>query len=142
MELGKLYEDMEGHDMKVKGFIDLVVRTPDGKYHILDWKTTSWGWNARRKSDKILNYQLTLYKVFWAKKHNIPLENIETHFGLLKRTAKKNNTEIFRVTSGQKKVRNAMAFLDKAVLNIKRKFTIKNRLSCRYCAFYKTQHCT
>jgi hypothetical protein len=138
----KLYEDMEGHDMKFKGFIDLVVRTPDGKYHILDWKTTSWGWNARRKSDKILNYQLTLYKVFWAKKHNIPLENIETHFGLLKRTAKKNNTEIFRVTSGQKKVRNAMAFLDKAVLNIKRKFTIKNRLSCRYCAFYKTQHCT
>ena len=138
----KLYEDMEGHGMKFKGFIDLVVRTPDGKYHILDWKTTSWGWNARRKSDKILNYQLTLYKVFWAKKHNIPLENIETHFGLLKRTAKKNNTEIFRVTSGQKKVRNAMAFLDKAVLNIKRKFTIKNRLSCRYCAFYKTQHCT
>ena len=137
----KLYEDIEGHDMKFKGFIDLVVKTPDGKYHILDWKTTSWGWNARRKADKIVNYQLTLYKVFWAKKHGIPLDMVETHFGLLKRTAKKDNTEIFRVTSGPTKIRNALTFLEKAVINIKRKLVIKNRLSCRGCSFYKTQHC-
>ena len=137
----KLYEDMEGHDLKFKGFIDLVVKTRDGKYHILDWKTTSWGWNSRKKSDKIVNYQLTLYKYFWAQKHGIPLDMVETHFGLLKRTAKKNNTEIFRVTSGPTKVRNALTFLEKAVINIKRKLVIKNRLSCRGCAFYKTQHC-
>ena len=138
----KLYEDMEGHDLKFKGFIDLVVKTRDGKYHILDWKTTSWGWNSRKKSDKIVNYQLTLYKYFWAQKHGIPLDMVETHFGLLKRTAKKNNTEIFRVTSGPTKVRNALTFLEKAVINIKRKLTIKNRLSCKGCAFYKTVHCT
>tara|TARA_R110002020_G_scaffold19981_20_gene68506 strand:- start:435 stop:836 length:402 start_codon:yes stop_codon:yes gene_type:complete len=133
---------MEGHDLKFKGFIDLVVKTKDGKYHILDWKTTSWGWNARRKADKITNYQLTLYKIFWAKKHGIPLDMVETHFGLLKRTAKKNNTEIFRVTSGPTKVKNALTFLEKAVINIKRKLVIKNRLSCKGCAFYKTVHCT
>ena len=138
----KLYEDMEGHDLKFKGFVDLVVKTKDGKYHILDWKTTSWGWNSRRKSDKIVNYQLTLYKYFWAQKHGIPLDMVETHFGLLKRTAKKNNTEIFRVTSGPTKVRNALTFLEKAVINIKRKLAIKNRLSCKGCAFYKTQHCS
>lgn len=138
----KLYEDMEGHDLKFKGFIDLVVKTRDGKYHILDWKTTSWGWNSRKKSDKIVNYQLTLYKYFWAQKHGIPLDMVETHFGLLKRTAKKNNTEIFRVTSGPTKVRNALTFLEKAVINIKRKLAIKNRLSCKGCAFYKTQHCS
>ena len=132
----KLYEDMEGHDLKFKGFIDLVVKTRDGKYHILDWKTTSWGWNSRKKSDKIVNYQLTLYKYFWAQKHGIPLDMVETHFGLLKRTAKKNNTEIFRVTSGPTKVRNALTFLEKAVINIKRKLAIKNRLSCKGCAFY------
>ena len=137
----RLYEDIEGHDMKLKGFIDLVVKTKDGKYHILDWKTCSWGWNARRKADKIVNYQLTLYKVFWAKKHNIPLEMVETHFGLLKRTAKKNNTEIFRVTSGPIKVKNALTFLEKAVTNIKKGFSIKNRLACKNCNFYKTEHC-
>lgn len=136
-----LYEDIEGHDMKFKGFIDLVVKTQDGKYHILDWKTCSWGWNARKKADKIINYQLTLYKVFWAKKHGIPLEMVETHFGLLKRTAKKNNTEIFRVTSGPKKVNNALTFLERAVTNITRNVSIKNRLSCKNCVFYKTEHC-
>jgi len=128
-------------DRFLKGFIDLVVKTPDGKYHILDWKTCSWGWDTRKKADKIINYQLTLYKVFWAKKHNIPLEMVETHFGLLKRTAKKNNTEIFRVTSGPKKVKNALTFLEKAVINITRNVSIKNRLSCKNCAFYKTEHC-
>jgi len=66
---------------------------------------------------------------------------VETHFGLLKRTAKKNNTEIFRVTSGKIKMKNALTFLDKAVKNIKRNMTIKNRLSCKGCAFYKTEHC-
>ena len=136
-----LYEDIEGRDTKFKGFIDLVVKTPDGRYHILDWKTCSWGWNARKKADKIVTYQLTLYKFFWAKKHNIPLEMVETYFGLLKRTAKKNNTEIFRVTSGPKKVKNALTFLEKAVINITRNVSIKNRLSCKNCAFYKTEHC-
>ena len=101
----KLYEDIEGHDMKFKGFIDLVVKTPDGKYHILDWKTCSWGWDARRKADKIVNYQLTLYKVFWAKKHGIPLNMVETHFGLLKRTAKKNNTDPCIIGSSTSAVR-------------------------------------
>ena len=138
----KLYEDIEGHDLKFKGFIDLVVKTPDGKYHILDWKTCSWGWDSRKKADKIINYQLTLYKYFWAKKHGVPLDMVETHFGLLKRTAKKNNTEIFRVTSGKIKVKNALTFLEKAVINIKRALSVKNRLSCKYCAFYKTQHCS
>ena len=138
----KLYEDIEGQDLKFKGFIDLIVKTPDGKYHILDWKTTGWGWDSRKKADKIINYQLTLYKIFWALKNDIPLNMIETHFGLLKRTAKKNNIEIFRATSGPIKIRNALTFLERAVMNIKRSFSIKNRLSCKYCDFYKTEHCT
>jgi len=137
----KLYEDMEELDMKFKGFIDLVVKTKDGKHHILDWKTCGWGWNARKKADKIVNYQIVLYKYFWAKKHGIPLDQIEAHFGLLKRTAKKNNTEIFRVTSGKKKTENATKLLERAVKNIKKGTTLKNRLSCKYCAFYKTEHC-
>ena len=107
----ELYEPIEDCNLKFKGFIDLVVKTPDGKYHILDWKTCGWGWDARKKSDKILNYQLTYYKYFWAKKHGIPLNKIETHFGLLKRTAKKNNVEIFRVTSGEKKIKNSLMML-------------------------------
>ena len=138
----ELYEDIEGLNLKFKGFIDLVVKTKDNKYHILDWKTCGWGWDSRKKSDKIINYQLTLYKYFWSKKHKIPLDQIETHFGLLKRTAKKNNVEIFRITSGEKKIKNSLTLLRNAVINIERKRFIKNKLSCKYCAFYRTKHCT
>jgi hypothetical protein len=136
-----LFEEFEEGGLKFKGYIDLVLKSEDGKYHIIDWKSCSWGWDARKKADKILGYQLVFYKWFWARKHDVPLENIETHFGLLKRTAKKNNVEIFRVTSGQKKVDNALTALKNAVINIKRQRFIKNRLSCKYCPFYRTEHC-
>ncbi len=139
----EIYELIEtfGDDNNFKGFIDLVVKTPDGKYHIIDWKTCSWGWNLQKRTDKLITYQLTLYKHFFAKKHNIDTKLIETHFALLKRTSKKERVEIFRVTSGEKKTNNAMALLEKALNNIKRNRYIKNRLSCAKCEFHKTKHC-
>ena len=66
---------------------------------------------------------------------------ISTHFGLLKRTAKKNKVELFRVTSGERKTKNSLDFLDKALYNITNKRYFKNRLSCKYCPFAKTAHC-
>lgn len=125
-----------------KGFIDLVIKTPDGKYHIIDWKTCSWGWDQQKKSDRMTTYQLTLYKKFWCQKHNIDPEMVETYFGLLKRTAKANNVEIFRVTSGSRKTQNATDFLLKAVTAISRGFHIKNRMSCKGCEFNKTENCS
>ena len=89
----------------------------------------------------MMTYQLTFYKHFWAKKHNVDPKMVETHFALLKRTAKKDNVEIFRVTSGPKKTSNATDLLHKALINIDRKLYIKNRLSCKGCEFYKTEHC-
>lgn len=132
--------DEEGY--MFKGFIDGVVKTSDGKYHIFDWKTCSWGWDSRRKSDPMTTYQLTLYKHFYAKKHNLDPKNIETHFALLKRTAKNNKVEFFRVTSGKLKTDRALALLSKAVKNIKAGSCIKNRLACQKCEFHKTVHCT
>jgi len=127
---------------KFKGFIDLVIRTSDGKVHIIDWKTCSWGWDSRKRSDPMMTYQLTFYKHFWAKKHNVDPSMVETHFALLKRTAKKDRVEIFRVTSGKIKTQNALKFLEKAIYNIERKNFIKNRLACSKCEFHKTEHCT
>tara|TARA_R100001086_G_scaffold183903_1_gene102658 strand:- start:271 stop:1065 length:795 start_codon:yes stop_codon:yes gene_type:complete len=145
----QLYEPIENKkiEKKFKGFIDLIVYTPDTqKYHIIDWKTCSWGWDSRKKSDKMITYQLTLYKHYWAKKHNKNYKDITTHFALLKRTAKKNNVEIFKVTNGEKKIGNALKLLNKAVYNINKCNHVKNRLSCygRYgvCEYYKTKHCS
>ena len=140
-----LYEPIEGEeDYNFKGFIDAIVSTPDGKIHIFDWKTCSWGWDAKKRSDKIITYQLTLYKHFFCQKMNVVPKDVETHFALLKRTAKNNNVEFFRVTSGNIKTKNALKLLNTALYNIKNKRYIKNRLSCTGgfgCKFYNTEHC-
>jgi hypothetical protein len=142
----KLHESIPDQDQNFKGFIDLVIYTPkDKKYHIIDWKTCSWGWDNRKKTEKMITYQLTLYKHFWCKKYNKDYGEVLTHFALLKRTAKKNNVEIFKVTNGAKKIDNALKLLTKALYNINKNINIKNRLSChgRYgvCEYYKTEFC-
>ena len=141
----KIYEPIEEFEIEetfFKGFIDLVIKTPDGKYHIIDWKTCSWGWDRRRRQSPMTVYQLVYYKNYFAKKHNIEPKKIETYFALLKRTSKNGDIEIFRVTSGKRRNKKSLKFLEKAVINIQRKNFIKNRLSCRYCKFYKTENCT
>ena len=140
----KLYEKIMNFSLDklvFKGYIDLVIKTTDGKYHVIDWKTCSWGWDREKKNSKLITYQLTLYKKFFCQKHNIDPSLVETHFALLKRTAKKDNVEVFRVTSGPKKTANATDLLHKALVNIDRKMYIKNRLSCKGCDFYKTKLC-
>ena len=137
----ELYEPIAEHEHQFKGFVDLVLKTPDNKIHIIDWKTCSWGWDARRKADPMTTYQLTYYKHFYSQKFGTSPENIETHFALLKRTAKSNNVEIFRVTSGKKKTDNALNLLNKALYNIENKTFIKNRLSCARCEYRGTPHC-
>tara|TARA_A100001011_G_scaffold394568_1_gene487270 strand:+ start:2303 stop:3121 length:819 start_codon:yes stop_codon:yes gene_type:complete len=138
-----LYETINDFETNInfKGFIDLVIKTDDGVYHIIDWKSCSWGWKAQKKSEALIVYQLSLYKKFFAEKHDIDPDNIETHFALLKRTASKNNVEIFRVSNGKKRIDNAVQLLKKAIFNIKSKNFVKNRLSCRYCEFKDTAHC-
>ena len=138
-----LYVPIENFNIYFKGFVDAVVKVGD-TYHLFDWKTCSWGWDSRKKSQKLVTYQLTLYKHFFCLKHNIDPKKVETHFALLKRTASKNRVEIFRVTSGPKKTENALKLLYQAIYNISKRQHIKNRLACLKpypCKLYKTEHC-
>jgi len=136
----KLYESTDIENYNFKGFIDVVIKTDD-TYHIIDWKSCSWGWNRDKKRDRLITYQLTLYKLFFAQKHNIDPKNIKTYFGLLKRTAKQNQIEIFEVSSGPQKTKNALNLMETAVYNITNERFIKNKLSCKYCPFDNTPHC-
>ena len=124
-----------------KGYVDCIIKTPDGKFHVIDWKSCSWGWDMRKRTDPMVTYQLTYYKHFISEKRGIPKENIETYFALLKRTGKKDRVELFRVTSGEKKTNNALKLLEQSVYNIDRQNYVKNRLSCNRCEFKGTTHC-
>ena len=124
------------------GYVDCIIKTEDGRHHIIDWKSCSWGWDAEKRSDKMVTYQLTLYKKFFCQKHDIDPKDVETYFGLLKRTAKEDNVEIFRVTSGSRKTTNATKTLTDACKLIHKGVKVKNRKSCAKCPFNNTEHCT
>lgn len=130
-------------DIKFNGFIDLIIQTEnDNKFHILDWKTCGWGWDPQKKNDKQITYQLTYYKLFWSQKHQIERENIETHFALLKRTAKKDNVEIFRVTSGDRKISNAIDFLRQPIEKIEKNLFFKKKSdNCQRCIAFQKGFC-
>ena len=80
----------------------------------------------KKKSDTMVTYQLTLYKKFFCEKHGLDPKDVETYFGLLKRTAKQDNVEIFRVTSGARKTTNALKVLTNACNLINKGIKIKD----------------
>jgi ATP-dependent exoDNAse (exonuclease V) beta subunit len=143
----ELYEDIEFQTRKFKGFIDGVIRVPTGKngeyiYHIIDWKTTSWGWTLQKKIDKKKILQLALYKFFYTKKFNLDMSKVKCHFVLLKRTAKENPCELVTVSVGPKAIEEATGTVQRMLSSVKKGFFLKTKESCSQCIYNKTEHCT
>lgn len=136
-------------DFQFKGYIDFIIRLPNKKIAIIDFKTSSIGWSAQQKTDKVTTYQLTLYKHFYCEKYSIDPKDVEVHFAIIKRTGKKENFDVFEVSCGPKKISNSIKFLRNKAKLIDKKVVIKNYSSCHKksgfftntCDFYKTEHC-
>lgn len=151
----ELFEPMERHENKwFKGFVDCVIRVPKKTrkgskstskytYWILDWKTTSWGWDQKKKKDKVKKMQLALYKHFVAQKLDIPVGDIKCGFVLLKRISKNSDhCELLEVSVGDKTRLEAVRTVSQTINMIERKMWLKERgEACRYCTFFKTEHC-
>lgn len=135
----------EANDYDFKGVIDLIIRIKDENNKdiivILDYKSCSWGWDAKKKNDKWKTYQLTYYKHFYSLTKEIEPSDIKAFFVLIKRTAIKDNIEFVEVPIGRIKTKNALKVLNDAAYNIDHKIFIKNKISCRFCDFFKTKHC-
>lgn len=143
----EFYESIKGlklfREYNYKGFIDLVIHVKkDNKIIILDYKTTTAGWWGRDRSDKMRLYQLIYYKHFYSEKYKVDLEDIETYFYLLKRVVKKDHCELYKITSGKKRIDNALFLLEKTVNNILIGKSWKNRKSCDKCPFNDTKFCS
>lgn len=68
------------------GFIDLIIRdTFNGRYRIIDFKTSTRGWSKYQKKDPVKNAQILLYKKFYAELLNISEDIIDVEFIILKR---------------------------------------------------------
>ena len=133
----------EKWNQKFKGFVDLILELPDGSIKILDLKTSGSLYTFDKYRDKFKDYQLTLYKLFYSQQTNTDLEKIETGFVVLDKT--KNPISFVKITSGAKKMENALQWLSLGLSAINRGVFVKNRSSCQMygkpCKFYKSEYC-
>ena len=79
------------NNLKFKGFIDLIIKDNiRNRIKIIDIKTSSWGWNKYTKADKNKTDQLLLYKSFYAKQFDMPLDRIDVEYFIVKRKLYEN----------------------------------------------------
>ena len=141
--------------VKFIGYIDLVLyHEPTNKFYIVDIKTSTKGWNDKAKKDKSKQFQLVLYKKFFAQQYNIPIENIDIEFFIVKRKLWKSKDFIikriqkFIPPSGKTTVNRAIKWLDNFISNCfsGNEFNQKEMEStpndnCKWCPYHKTHLC-
>jgi len=138
------------------GFIDLIVRSKfDGKYRIIDFKTSTAGWSKYQKKDPTKNAQILLYKKFYSEMLGVSMDMIDVEFIILKRKVS-DNTEyhIPRISrhipaNGKPSINKAWNEFNLFVDNVFNpdgtyrtdvEFMKKPSKLCGWCEFYGT-HC-
>jgi len=137
-------------------YLDLILREKStGIYKIFDFKTSTMGWNRYEREDETKLSQLLLYKAFYSKALNVPLEKIDVEFFILKRKLYEGvsfpQSRIQRIVPTQNKkmitktINNFVGFIDKC-FNIDGTYKLEehypknpgtNRKHCKYCSHYK-----
>ena len=141
-------------NVKFKGFIDLIIRDKrDNTYKIIDIKTSTMGWNKYQKADKTKTAQLVLYKSYYAKQFNVPIENIRVEYFIVKRKLYENldfpqkRVQLFEPAAGKptmNKINNSVdefvrtSFNKDGSYNTDRVYPSvsgKNGKNCKWCDF-------
>tara|TARA_R110001606_G_scaffold127023_1_gene261052 strand:- start:766 stop:1491 length:726 start_codon:yes stop_codon:yes gene_type:complete len=139
--------------VKYMGYLDVVLYDEDlKKFKIIDIKTSTKGWNKWAKKDESKQFQLILYKYFFSKQYNIPLEDIDIEFFIVRRKVyvdgdyPQKRVQQFYPASGKVKLNkattNLQEFINKAFnLDGSYKDTIfqanPSKWNCTFCP-YKT----
>ena len=133
-----------------QGYLDIVMyHEPTQTFKIIDIKTSTRGWNDKVKKDEDKQFQLILYKKFFAEQFNIPVNNIDIEFFILKRKVYDHpdyfipRIQTFVPASGKVKLNKA----DKALNNFIEEVFDKNgykdknyvptpsKWNCTFCPF-------
>ena len=118
-----LYQELRPGVM-FKGFIDLVFYDERvDEWTIVDIKTSTKWWSAEQKKDNKTQSQLLLYKEFFSKQFNIPIEKIDVEYFIVKRrvpveadfAAMQRRVQEFRPASGPRKIKEAIALMENFV---------------------------
>ena len=145
-------------NVKMVGYLDIVMLD---EYHntlkIYDIKTSTMGWNKWMKKDENKTQQLLLYKQFYSKQYNHPIDKIEVEYFIVKRKLWENaqfpqkRVQKFSPASGtvsmNKVAKRLNTFLDLAFDDEGNKLSeniipTPSKKACRWCEFKKTEHCS
>ena len=145
-------------NVKIIGYLDLVIldeRTDT--LTIYDIKTSTQGWNKWMKKDENKTQQLLLYKQFYAKQYDHPIERINVEYFIVKRKLWENamfpqkRVQKFSPASGtvsmNKVAKRLNTFLDLAFDDEGNRISeniipTPSKKACKWCEFRKTEHCS
>ena len=153
-----LYQELRPGVM-FKGFIDLVFYDERvDEWTIVDIKTSTKGWNKWAKADDKKKAQLLLYKEFFSKQFNIPLDKIKVEYFIVKRRVPKDaefaamqkRVQEFRPTDGPRKMKEAVGLMENFVSQAvdmdgnyidKQYPTNPSKNACRFCPIKELRLC-
>ena len=139
------------------GFMDVVIKdTIRDRIKIIDIKTSTMGWNKWAKADKNKTNQLLLYKQFYSKQYNHPIERIEVEYFIVKRKLweeamfPQKRVQKFTPASGKpsmNKVGKKLSVFVESAFNEDGSYTksileaTPSKKTCKWCEFKRTEHC-
>jgi hypothetical protein len=145
-------------NVKIVGYLDLVMLD---EFHntikIYDIKTSTRGWNKWMKKDENKTQQLLLYKQFYAKQYNHPIDKIEVEYFIVKRKLweeamfPQKRVQKFSPASGTVSMNKVakrldtfldLAFDDKGERISENIIPTPSKKACRFCEFNQTEYCT
>ena len=126
IEMPILLAPHEGYpNVKLMGKLDLVMFDETlHKIVIWDIKTSTRGWTKWDKENKLKTSQMVIYKKYFAEQYNVPVENIDVRYFIVKRKIPENprypimksRIQKFEPSSGKttqnKMVKNVRAFIE------------------------------
>tara|TARA_R110000868_G_scaffold9099_4_gene46046 strand:+ start:609 stop:1556 length:948 start_codon:yes stop_codon:yes gene_type:complete len=146
--------DSSKPNVYLMGYLDIVLRDKiTGKIKMPDLKTSKEGWKKWDKDDKVKTSQVILYKIYFSKQYNVPEEDIEGSYLILKRKLYEDSlypqkrTQTFSPPQGSisrnQVQREFQKFLDACflpdgsynTLYQYRPITGRNCFNCRFCEF-------
>ena len=140
-----------------QGYLDVVMyHEPTNTFKIIDIKTSTSGWNDMTKKHENKQFQLILYKKFISEQFNIPLDNIEIEFFIVKRKVYDHpeytipRIQTFTPSSGKVKLGKATKALNEFIEEAFDKNGYKEKeykansseWNCSFCPFLNTEHCS
>ena len=151
-------EVMLKKDIKMVGYLDIVILDEiTNTIKIIDIKTSTKGWNKWMKKDENKTQQLLLYKQFYSKQYNHPIENIEVEYFIVKRKLweeamfPQKRVQKFSPASGtvsmNKVAKRLNTFLDLAFNDEGERISeniipTPSKKSCKWCEFKNTEYCS